>query len=139
MRIQIWAWADQSKQTGHGLNHGWVELQVLRSKLWQHLQSYRHPARAVRRTLPRKGDTETLGEVEDEVHVAAPVLAGGVPEIPEDVRDEAPSEDEMDGASSVSGVDLSDVAEEEILEMDRFPPGGVCVGLASLSSGVEVV
>ena len=76
--------ADQSKQTGHTLNHGWVELQVLRSKLW----------------------------------------------------DEAPSE--VDGASSVSGVDLSDAAEEEILEMDRFPLGGVRVGLASLDT-VNVV
>ena len=59
------------------------------------------------------------------------VLAVGVPEIPENVMDEAPSEDEVDGASSVSGVDLSDVA-EEALEMDRFPPAGVRVGLASL-------
>ena len=77
-----------------------------------------------------EGDTDTLGEVEDEVHVATPVLAG---EIPEDVRDEAPSEDEVDGASLVSGVDLSDVAEEEILEME-FPPGGVHVSLSSLDT-----
>ena len=41
---------------------------------------------------------------------------------------------EVDGASSGSGVDLSDVAEEETLEMDRFPPAGVRVGLASLDT-----
>ena len=63
-----------------------------------------------------------------------PALAVGVPEIPEDVMDETPSEDEVDGASSVSGVDLSDVAEEETLEMDRFPTAGVRVGLASLDT-----
>ena len=48
--------------------------------------------------------------------------------------DEAPSEDEVDGASSASGVDLSDFVEEETLEMDRFPPGGVRVVLASLDT-----
>ena len=46
--IQIWTWADRSRQTGHGM---WVELQVLCSKLWQHLQRYRQPARAARRIL----------------------------------------------------------------------------------------
>ena len=40
----------------------------------------------------------------------------------------------MDGALSASGVELSDVAEEETLVMDRFQPGGVRVGLASLDT-----
>ena len=56
----------------HGLNHGWKSKFSVRS-LWQHFQCYRQGARAARRTLwPRKG-RQTLGEVEDEVHDAAPV------------------------------------------------------------------
>ena len=87
------------------------------------------PPPSPRRDSAEEGDTETLGEVEDEVHVATPVLQGVFRRSP---RMSGMSEDEVDGASSVSCVDLSDVAGEEILEMDRFPPG-------VRSSGVEVV
>ena len=60
-------------------------------------------------------------------------FAVGVPEIPEDVMDDAPSEDEVDGPSSASGVDPFEVAEQETLDMDLFP-FEVRVGLISLDT-----
>ena len=63
-------------------------------------------------------------------HNQTRVLAVGVPVVPKDAMDETPSEEEVNGASSAGCVDPLDVAEEETLEMDRFPPAGVRVGLA---------
>ena len=106
-----------------------------------------------------------MGDVEDEVHDTvfdvAPVLAVGVPEIPEDVMDEAPSEDEVDEASSavwiflmlrrrrlwrwigshllvsvsVCTLQASRLSDEECYQVSRGPvPFGVAVGSAGDSS-----
>ena len=56
-------------------------------------------------------------EIHDTVPDAAPFLCSGSSRDPEDVMDDTPSKDEVDGASSASGVDPFDVAREETLEM----------------------